>query len=95
MVKGIEKRIVYLKNTGSPMFCEAYFIVNEKYRDSKKLRDADLVSEATRLIEDSISRSKEGFFKRAGKAVLALLKKQGMSFAIGVLLTVIAVLVIL
>ena len=96
MVKGIEKRIVYLKDTGSPMFDEAYFIVNEKYRDSKRLREGDLIAEATRLIEDSIKKgSRESLRRRMASGLGTLLRRQGLSFIIGVMITVIAVLAIL
>ena len=61
MVKGCEKRIVYLKNTGSPMFCEAYFVINESY--ARKANDGQLsiVKEAERLIEESLNAENKSF----------------------------------
>ena len=55
MVKGCERRIIHLKNTGCEMFEEAYFILNDKYhREDKK--SCDMVKEANRIIEENLCR---------------------------------------
>lgn len=56
MVKGCKKSIVYIKNTGSDCFKEAYFILNDG-KGVSVLREKDLVSEATRVIEESCYRA--------------------------------------
>ncbi len=51
MIKGAHRRMVVLKNTGSPLFEEAYFILREgKTRED---RHRDLVSEANRIVAAS------------------------------------------
>lgn len=47
MLKGCHKSIVFLKNTGSELFDEAYFIVKPNTYTNK---DTDIVKEATRLV---------------------------------------------
>lgn len=48
MIKGCKKNVVYLKNTDSKLFDEAYFILNDKY--AEKVSRTDILSEANRLI---------------------------------------------
>lgn len=50
MVRGTQKRIVYVKNTGGAVFEEAIFVV----KDGKEsgLSDGDMLGEATRIIEE-------------------------------------------
>lgn len=50
MVKGYQKRVVFMKNTGSEFFDEAYFVVC----DSPKTKsEADMISEANRIIDEA------------------------------------------
>ena len=55
MVRGTQKRIVYVKNTGGAVFEEAFFVV----KDGKEsgLSDGDMLGEATRIIEEHAVRS--------------------------------------
>ena len=55
MVRGTQKRIVYVKNTGGTVFEEAIFVV----KDGKEpgLSDGDMLGEATRIIEEHAVRS--------------------------------------
>ena len=55
MVRGTQKRIVYVKNTGGAVFEEAIFVV----KDGKEpgLSDGDMIGEATRIIEEHAVRS--------------------------------------
>ena len=51
MVRGCQKKIIYLKNTGSEVFDEAFFVVRDKeigYSD-----ECDMVREATRILDES------------------------------------------
>lgn len=56
MIKGCKKNVVWVRNTGSEMFEEAYFIVSEKGR-AHKVTESDMVREAGRLISESPSAS--------------------------------------
>ena len=63
MIKGCEKRIVFLNDTGSIYFEEAYFIVKPSYSAS----DYSIIEEATRiadgLTEDKKKRGRGHFFR--------------------------------
>ncbi len=48
MIKGIQRSMIVLKNTGSPIFEEAYFILREG--SGRKADRGDMVSEASRII---------------------------------------------
>ena len=47
MIKGCQKNIIFLKNTGSELFDEAYFVVKPSATQKK---ERDIVLEASRLI---------------------------------------------
>ena len=53
MVRGCQKKIVYLKSTGSDVFDEAYFVVREMALD--KMSECDMVKEANRILEECTS----------------------------------------
>lgn len=52
MIKGCRKNVVYVRNTGSDIFEEAYFIVSE-IGSQKKLSEADMVRAASAVIDAS------------------------------------------
>ena len=54
VMKGCQKKVIFIKNTESRIFDEAYFIIS---RESEKsyLSEENLVSEANRIIERSLS----------------------------------------
>ena len=52
MIKGASRRMVVLKNTGSPLFEEAYFILRRE-AEEKSLR-TDMVSEANRIVAANV-----------------------------------------
>lgn len=86
MIKGIKKNMVVLKNTGSPVFEEAYFIL--KSGGNVALKDADMVTEAKRIIaantvepERAVRRASEKRKEKRGKLLF---------FAIGVITGAIA-----
>lgn len=53
MLKGIERSMVVLKNTGSPLYEEAYFILK---RDSVGKKHEEMISECNRIIESCLVR---------------------------------------
>ena len=76
MVRGYQKRVIHLKNTGSSLFDEAYFIVKEK--EEKAFRNQDMISEANRIIKENMTgKSERGIFLR-------ILKKNFIPFLAGV-----------
>ena len=80
MVKGCQKRVVFMKNTGSEFFDEAYFVITESHigRD-----DGEMISEANRII-DSARDGVRG--QTIGRAACSLI-----AFAAGSLLTALSV----
>ncbi len=65
-MKGASRRMVVLKNTGSPLFEEAYFILREE-AEAKGPR-ADMVSEANRIVAANALPPREA--KRKGNRLL-------------------------
>mgnify|MGYP006966488056 CR=1 FL=1 len=51
MLKGCQKKIIVMKNTGSPMFDEAYFILSENALRAHA-SERDMISEANRIIRE-------------------------------------------
>lgn len=64
MLRGYQKRVVYLKNTGSEIFKEAYFIMEES-KSSNQSTTKELVDEANRIIDENFYEKRQGFVKRA------------------------------
>ena len=62
MLRGCQKKIVFLKNTGSKIFDEAYFVISDK-DNNRCLTEPDLVAEANRIIEENV------LYKGAGEEV--------------------------
>ena len=62
MVRGCEKKVVFLKNTGSEYFEEAYFVLCDSH---ESVGGGDVVAEANRII-----REMEGGDKNRGKRKL-------------------------
>ena len=53
-MRGCEKKVVYLKNTGSALFEEAYFILKERSElCGIKGENTDLLVEANRIIAEN------------------------------------------
>lgn len=83
MVKGYQKRIVFMKNTGSEFFDEAYFVVADAYTDKD---ERDMISEANRIIDEAEGVSTA---KRGGFSALAVIA----SFTVGSVITALSVLI--
>ena len=67
MLRGCQKKIVFLKNTGSKIFDEAYFVISDK-EDNRTLDEPDLIAEANRIIEENV-------LCKTGKESLPLVKR--------------------
>ncbi len=87
MIKGCQKKIIHLKNTGSPYFEEAYFILKDD--STHLLCENDMVKEALKIAESSCAKGgkNSGFFKNA---IPALLGAAAASFIFGVILLFVA-----
>ena len=82
MVRGCKKSIIYVKNTGSEYFKEAYFILNEG-GGVGVIGERDLVSEAKRIIEERKSFEEKKGIKR-------VIRKNVLPFSMGLGLGLVA-----
>lgn len=82
MIKGCEKRVVWIRNTESEIFEQAYFILSESAYEKKK-SEGDIVTEAKRIIgrlpvsgwweEPPYKKPKRRVFSASGRVVFFLL----------------------
>lgn len=78
-MRGYQRRVIFLKNTGSALFEEAYFVMRS-LEMAEGRTEADMVAEADRIIE-------ENFGKRRKRAEKRRLLSLAFSFMGGALLT--------
>ncbi len=62
-MRGCQKRVIYLKNTGSEVFDEAYFVLKSD-TDIALRAEGDIIREANRIIDENIGKRKRIDFKR-------------------------------
>ena len=55
-MKGYQRKVIFLKNTGSPYFDEAYFVVSRE-GICASVEQSDMVLEANRIINESLEDS--------------------------------------
>ena len=89
MVRGCQKKIVYLKSTGSDVFDEAYFVVREMALD--KMSECDMVKEANRILEECTSLDNE-IDKR--EALFGFFKNKIVPFLVGIVVGMIITILI-
>ncbi len=87
MVRGYQKRVIFVKNTGSELFDEAYFVLSE--RGSEKEKKTDMIKEANRIIDENAGLCRGRGKGRLGRAVrtvfcflLAFILGAGTSLAV-------------
>ncbi len=52
-VRGYQKKVIFLKDTGSHLFDEAYFVVSRR-GEQARIEQSDMVYEANRIIRESL-----------------------------------------
>ena len=77
-MKGCQKKVIFIKNTGSKIFDEAYFIISREFEDSSECEE-NMVSEANRIIERSIGDGEQ----RLKKTFIKPWMRIAFSFALG------------
>ena len=90
MVRGCQKKMIYLKNTGSEVFDEAYFVVSDKML-GEDISECDLVKEANRILDECISVEECGSLTCR---ILEFFKRKTIPFLIGMTFGIIIVLII-
>ena len=83
-VKGYQRKVIFLKNTGSPYFDEAYFVVS---RAGASVGQSDMVEEANRIISESLEDSETRIRGERVKRRLNIL----IPFFLGVLISCLSV----
>jgi hypothetical protein len=71
-MRGYQRKVIHIKNTGSYLFDEAYFVLS---RDGEDLRlgEDDMVTEANRIINDkSYTGIKSGMLLRYKRQIISL-----------------------
>ena len=56
-MRGYQRRVIFLKNTGSALFEEAYFVMRS-LEMAEGRSEADMVAEADRIIEENFGKRK-------------------------------------
>ena len=71
MIKGCQKRMIHVKNTNSPYFEEAYFVLkNDVDPDT---RENDMVLEAQKIASQYVSGERAGKIKMSKRKIFVLL----------------------
>jgi hypothetical protein len=85
-MRGYQRKIIHLKNTGSYLFDEAYFVLS---RDGEDLHigEDDMVKEASRIIDEkNYIRIENNFLVRNKRRILLLLSGALSGAAVSALL---------
>ena len=80
MVRGCQKKMVYLKNTDSEVFEEAYFVLTDKGTDIG-LSERDMLKEINRILDECVSEEKTP----KGVKIKAFIKNKALPFLIGII----------
>ncbi len=88
MLRGCQKRIVFLKNTGSKIFDEAYFVISDK---ESAYAPPDLIAEANRIIEENVLSEEKA---ERGSRVKKIFKNRIVVFSLGALFSGISAMII-
>ena len=88
MIKGCQKKIVHITNTGSPYFEEAYFILKQGGIKGSA-GDKDIVKEALRITESTAVAAKPKPRRRRNGGVMSVLLGAAVcSFVFGVVMLI-------
>ena len=88
-MRGYQKKVIFLKDTGSHLFDEAYFIVSRE-GEAANIEQSDMVFEANRIIKESL-KGKEQRVRREDKR---LFKGFLFPFFLGVFITLLLALLV-
>ncbi len=86
-MRGYQKRVIYLKNTGNKNFEEAYFVLRDA--DRKCASSASMIDEAKHIIEESFGKRRCGFFYTKKWYLISFLLGFSLSFLMWVIITLI------
>ena len=66
MIKGCQKRIIHITDTGSPYFEEAFFLLR-RCGDIENCSEEDIVKEATRIADSCLGTVRHGEKRRKAR----------------------------
>ena len=84
-MRGYQKKVIYLKNTGSRNFEEAYFVLRSDI-DSPKISEGEMIREANTIIDENFGLSGRGFLYAKRWYILTFIIGFALSFLVCVLL---------
>lgn len=84
MVRGCQKKIIYLKNTDSEVFDEAYFVVKDD-TSSYGLDECDMIKEVNRILDECIPCEEKVSIKYK---LIGIIKKTVIPFCLGIIIGV-------
>lgn len=90
MVRGCQKKIIYLKNTQSNIFEEAYFVIKDNLKDESAC-ECDMVEEANRILDESFDFE---YNETIIKKTIKFIKKHIITFLVGVMFGALIVIVL-
>lgn len=71
-MRGCQKKVLFLKNTGSAVFEEAYFVLKSD-TNTHRCSQRDFIREANRIIDENIGAKRRINIKRCIKYVLTFI----------------------
>lgn len=84
-MRGYQKRVIYLKNTGSRNFEEAYFVVRDTNDGVRPDSASAMIDEANLIIDENFGKRKRGFLYTKRWYFLSFLMGFCLSFLISVI----------
>ncbi|MBR6676651.1 MAG: hypothetical protein IKL24_04895 [Clostridia bacterium] len=87
MIKGCQKKIIHLRNTESPFFEEAYFVLKEDL--SPKPAEDDIIKEAMRIAEKTKPQSKKKRGAVIDRLSFIILGAGGISLLLGITMLIV------
>ena len=80
-MRGYQKKVIFVKNTGSRHFEEAYFVMRPDCEESGDLSET-MIEEANRIINENFQNRQGGFFYSKKWYILAFFIGCAVTFAL-------------
>ena len=80
-MRGYQKKIIYMKNTGSKHFEESYFVLKSDI-EKTGISCNEMIDEANRIIEENFDQNSHGFLYSVRWYIIAFLIGCAVTFAI-------------
>ena len=80
-MRGCQKKVIYVKNTGSRHFEEAYFVMRPEC-DGAGVSRLGMIKEANRIITENFEKKSGGFIRKKKWYILAFLAGCAVSFVL-------------